>query len=84
MLDYTIHVDRYASPRAVDFGIIDSDVLKALRYLRGANYAVDTPKLRQVVGVHVSDDVTPLSLHREVSLSRGHKCPSILSPRDSS
>ena len=52
---------------SVDFAAIDRDVLNALKWLRYAD-AMEKPDLTQDVGILVSDDVVPASLHREVIL----------------
>ncbi|THU93244.1 hypothetical protein K435DRAFT_197423 [Dendrothele bispora CBS 962.96] len=50
--------DRYQS--------IHEDVLNQVRYARLSKYGIRTPYLKQKVGVNISDDLVPKSLHEEL------------------
>jgi hypothetical protein len=65
--DHDLRPSRVVPQRPVDFGTIDSDVRNALKYIKGAKYAIEEPDLCQHIGAFVSDDIVPVSLHHEVS-----------------
>ncbi|KAJ7680682.1 hypothetical protein DFH06DRAFT_1464841 [Mycena polygramma] len=51
----------------VDLESFDSDVFCSLRYAAGSSYGVRAPaSLSEEVGVFISDDIVPASLHREL------------------
>jgi hypothetical protein len=51
----------------VEVESFDSDIFSSLRYAAGSAYGVRAPaNLSEEVGVFISDDLVPASLHREV------------------
>ena len=52
--------------RDIPFQKIDQDVTDTLKFVRSSKYSVVQPKLREEVGVFVTDDLVPRSVHSEV------------------
>ncbi|KAF7357695.1 BZ3500-MvSof-1268-A1-R1-Chr11-1g03198 protein [Mycena venus] len=67
--DYNIRMDAYKEPESsVDIESFDDDILASLKYAAGSEYGVRAPDLREEVGVFISDDLVPASLHCELML----------------
>ncbi|KAJ6594273.1 hypothetical protein B0H19DRAFT_1246959 [Mycena capillaripes] len=68
--DYDIRMDDtvFKEPNSnVDVESFDADILSSLRYAAGSAYGVRAPvNLSEEVGVFISDDLVPASLHREL------------------
>ncbi|KAJ7454732.1 hypothetical protein FB451DRAFT_1373392 [Mycena latifolia] len=72
-VDWNIRVDNpiaFKEPdSSVDLESFDSDILSSLRYAALSPYGVRAPSnLSEEVGVFISDDLVPASLHRELVL----------------
>ncbi len=52
--------------RAIPFQEINKDVTNTLKFVRTSEYSIVQPKLGEEVGVFVTDDLVPRSLHSEV------------------
>ncbi|KAF4599948.1 hypothetical protein EYR40_007054 [Pleurotus pulmonarius] len=52
--------------RDIHFQEIDKDVTNTLKFVRTSEYSIVQPKLREEVGVFVTDDLVPRSLHSEL------------------
>ncbi|KAG9221185.1 hypothetical protein CCMSSC00406_0007359 [Pleurotus cornucopiae] len=52
--------------RDIPFQKIDQDVTDTLKFVRSSKYSIVQPKLREEVGVFVTDDLVPRSLHSEL------------------
>lgn len=63
LLQTSVHVEE---GRDIPFQGIDKDVTNTLKFVRTSKYSIVQPKLREEVGVFVSDDLVPRSLHSEV------------------
>ncbi|KAJ7680683.1 hypothetical protein DFH06DRAFT_1315428 [Mycena polygramma] len=66
--DYEIRMDDVREPISdADIESFDFDVFSSLRYAAGSTYGVRAPaSLSEEVGVFISDDIVPTSLHGEL------------------
>lgn len=63
------HVSSKEPESGLDVQSLDSEILASLRYATAAPYGVrPQPNLAEEVGIFVSDDLVPASLHREVRI----------------
>lgn len=53
--------------RIIDFRVMDAAVRKRLNFIGNSQHAIRSPRMRENVGVFMSDGLVPLPLHQEVT-----------------
>ncbi|KAF7428753.1 hypothetical protein PC9H_007985 [Pleurotus ostreatus] len=64
LLQASVHAEE--GHRDIPFEKIDQDVTDTLKFVRSSKYSIVQPKLREEVGVFVTDNIVPRSLHSEL------------------